>query len=122
MLLWGLIWGWQVDLGRSLDVPHGGHHLHCHFCCREVGSGVEGYLSAYLEGSTLWELIRNVIGDFRHRSWGFFMLGLEVFGVRLCQTPLFFWLRDVGLALYPDLFLTLPPCLPGLRAPASNTG
>lgn len=90
MLLWGLIWGWQVDLGWSLDVPHGGHHLHCHFCCREVGYGVEGYLSAYLEGSTLWESIRNVIGDFRHRSRGFFMLGLEVFGVRLCQMTFFF--------------------------------
>lgn len=81
--------------------------------------------SAYLEGSTLWESIRNVIGDFRHRSRAFFMLGLEVlevFGVRLCQMTLFFWLHDVGLALYPDLFLALPPCLPGLRVPASNAG
>ena len=48
----------------------------------------------------LWESIRNVIGDFRHRSWGFFILGLEVVGVRLWQMTLFFWLRDVGLALY----------------------
>lgn len=113
-----------MDLGRSLDVPHGGHHLHCHFCCHEVGYGVEESLgnSAYLESSTLWESIRNVIGDFRHRSWGFFILGLEVFGVRLWQMTLFFWLRDVGLALYPDLFLALPLCLPGLRAPASNAG
>lgn len=41
--------------------------------------------SAYLEGSTLWESIRNVIGDFRHRSRAFFMLGLGSAGGVWCE-------------------------------------
>lgn len=81
MLLWGLIWGVAGGPWVVFDVPHGGHHLHCHFRCREVGYGVEGY-PAY---STLWEPIRNVIGDFRHRSRAFFMLGLEVLGGAWCE-------------------------------------
>lgn len=94
------------------------------FAAVRVGYGVEGYL-CIPGGSHALESIRNVIGDFRHRSRAFFMLGLEVlevFGVRLCQMTLFFWLHDVGLALCSDLFLALPPCLPGLRVPASNAG